>query len=89
MHNPHAALYASFEAPLYHKAEHVGISSNATQVAISGAEGRVAIRELNMRRPFDYTEMFKPTYNTGRNYNFKCHRESTKDPRKEFVRPLN
>ena len=45
--------YAKFDGPLYHKVEHVGLNSDSTQLAISGAEGRIAVRELNMVLPFD------------------------------------
>ena len=55
--------YATFESPLYHKVEHVALNSDNTQIAMSGAEGRIAMRELNMRRSFDPEEMRKPAYN--------------------------
>ena len=39
-----------------------------------------------MRQPFDPKEMEKPTYNVQNNYTFKCHRDATKDSRKDFIR---
>lgn len=89
MHDPAASMYAEFECPLYHKVEHIAINSNCSTIAISGAESRIAIRELNLRKPFNIAEMMKPSMSVRKNYNFKCHREDSKDLRKSYIRPLN
>ena len=81
--------YATFESPLYHKVEHVALNSDNTQIAMSGAEGRIAMRELNMRRSFDPEEMRKPAYNLQQNFTFKCHRDASKNDRKDFIRAIN